>query len=602
MTKFLIGYEIGTGNPVEAELHHLFISGVTQHSGKTTALEAFINRIQPRRALVFRSGRGEIGFDGANRIPPFFRDRTDWKFVEGLLGAHLHEKMKFYRGDIMRAVRGAKTLKEVHEHVKKRLEKARKDSFVEKILYELEQYLQEVVPTLDQYEFSKTLTLKDGMNLIDLEGFPLAVQQLVIAACADLIMEAMTDTILVVPEAWQMIPQERPSPVSLAVENIARQGGKIGNYVWLDSQQLTGIKLDILRNFDITLFGRQTLDREKERVAKTIPGRKIKPDDVHGLEIGEFYIIQYGEEVRKVYVCPAWLPEGVAQQVAKGERPLSVTEPYKPKPKVIDVAYEEEKAAMVRKLESVEQALKEARETILRGEVREKALLKELHDLEERTRKSFDGQVRENLSSVFPDLKKRIGSAVRDGIGEPAPPTPTLEYRDMTPDQKRKYPAPTEVTSVEEVMKRNEEWVRRITREEIAKVGKLGVVEVPAKRVILSTFLEEHIARYRAAIKKLAPRNQQYLAYLAARDGVWVGTKQAAVALFGYGSDAATIAKSLHELGAAEYDSQHGKVRYVLPERLKNDLQATYELKDEELANIHAALQHEFLAFMKVEA
>ena len=43
--KFLIGYEIPSGEPVEAEMHHLFISGITRHSGKTTSLEAFLNRL-----------------------------------------------------------------------------------------------------------------------------------------------------------------------------------------------------------------------------------------------------------------------------------------------------------------------------------------------------------------------------------------------------------------------------------------------------------------------------------------------------------------------------------------------------------------------------
>ncbi len=57
MPKFLIGYEMGSGAPVEAEPHHLFISGVTQHSGKTTSLESFVNRAG-MRTLVFRDRKG----------------------------------------------------------------------------------------------------------------------------------------------------------------------------------------------------------------------------------------------------------------------------------------------------------------------------------------------------------------------------------------------------------------------------------------------------------------------------------------------------------------------------------------------------------------
>src|SRR2546423_15612191 len=82
---------------------------------------------------------------------------------------------------------------------------------------------------------------------------------------------------------------------------------------------MTGMEMDILRNVDVWMFGRQTLDLEKERVAKQIPGRKVKPDDVHSLTVGEFYVVQYGERVQKVYVRPAWLSREVAVAVARGE-------------------------------------------------------------------------------------------------------------------------------------------------------------------------------------------------------------------------------------------------------------------------------------------
>lgn len=36
----LLGYEVGTGNPVEVPLRHLAVTGQTQEAGKTTALEA----------------------------------------------------------------------------------------------------------------------------------------------------------------------------------------------------------------------------------------------------------------------------------------------------------------------------------------------------------------------------------------------------------------------------------------------------------------------------------------------------------------------------------------------------------------------------------
>ena len=120
--KFHVGYEIATGRAIEAELHHLAIFGLTQKSGKTTSLEAFINRIDGEfSVLVFRTGRGEIGFSKAARIPFYFRERTDWRFVEGIISAHLLEKNKILRANIMKACQGSRTLGEVWNKVRDRL-------------------------------------------------------------------------------------------------------------------------------------------------------------------------------------------------------------------------------------------------------------------------------------------------------------------------------------------------------------------------------------------------------------------------------------------------------------------------------------------------
>ena len=57
MPTFRIGFEIGTGKEIMAELHHLAIFGLTQKSGKTTSLEAFINRIDGNSStLIFVIG------------------------------------------------------------------------------------------------------------------------------------------------------------------------------------------------------------------------------------------------------------------------------------------------------------------------------------------------------------------------------------------------------------------------------------------------------------------------------------------------------------------------------------------------------------------
>ena len=80
--EVLLGYEVGTGEPVQLPFHHLCVTGITQLSGKTTTLEALLGRAG-RTALVFLTKRGERILPEAPRVPPFFRyrwwDREDEK-------------------------------------------------------------------------------------------------------------------------------------------------------------------------------------------------------------------------------------------------------------------------------------------------------------------------------------------------------------------------------------------------------------------------------------------------------------------------------------------------------------------------------------------
>ena len=317
--KFHVGFEIGSGSPVEAELHHLAIFGLTQKSGKTTALEAFIHRIDGgAKVLVFRTGRGEIGFEGAAPHPVFFRERTDWQFVEGMISAHLQEKAKFYRGDIMRACRGAKSLEDVRRHIQTALNKSKEGSFVEKIYTELDQYLAEILPELYSMKWADSLVLVAGAQVMDLEGVKPALQQLIISATLDRVMQTNRDVIIVLPEARDFIPEDRRTPAKMSIENLIRKGAKLGNYLWCDSQSLTGLDLDVMRSVGVWMFGRQNLDREMERSSKAIPNGIAKPSDIQSLKLGQFYLVQ-GENVRKTYVQPVWLPDEEARAVAMGE-------------------------------------------------------------------------------------------------------------------------------------------------------------------------------------------------------------------------------------------------------------------------------------------
>src|SRR5690242_19789476 len=105
-----LGFEVGSGAPVAIPLRHMAITGMTQEAGKTTTLEALVQRASVT-ALAFVTKRGESSFASRQSMTqPYFRDRADWQFVSSIIDATLQEKNKFLRPWIMRICRTTKTL------------------------------------------------------------------------------------------------------------------------------------------------------------------------------------------------------------------------------------------------------------------------------------------------------------------------------------------------------------------------------------------------------------------------------------------------------------------------------------------------------------
>jgi hypothetical protein len=319
--KILLGFEVGTGKEVQMSLHHTVITGMTQLSGKTTTLEAIISRTN-RRAIAFKTKRGESGFNSYREIPPFFEERADWQYVSTLLEAVMREKMKFERPWIMKATQGTKSLREVLENVQMLRSEATKQ-LPENVYTALEEYLKIVVPQIEKFRFSKTLDIIDGINVMDLTEMTLELQGLVIQSTMEYVINNLHETILIVPEAWEHIPQGRNTPVKLYAETFIRKGAAIGNYLFIDSQDIAGIDKMPLRQCNNWILGRQREGHEVERVREQIGRNKIDAEEIRTLSLGHFLAI-LGDDVKKVYVLPAGVPAKIGRRVAMGE--MAVTD------------------------------------------------------------------------------------------------------------------------------------------------------------------------------------------------------------------------------------------------------------------------------------
>lgn len=317
--KILLGLQVGSGEPVYIGVHHLAIFGMTQLSGKTTALEALISR-SGLRAIAFKTKRGEGGFTKFNLVTPYYKPRADWQFVEGLVNVALGEKVKYepgMRSAIMKVCRGRKDLKDI-QFAARGMAKTDKSAFMRSVYERLDAYLEIVIPELEKWVFMDTLTLAEGVNVMDLAGMRLETQHIVIASTIEYAFAKLDHVVVIIPEAWETIPQGKMTPVKWVAQQFIRKGAALGNYLWLDSQDIGGIDKTPLRQCDNWLMGRMKEAHEVERILKQLLGMKVPAEEIQTLSLGHFYAA-IGNDVKKVYVLPVGVPENVGAKVARGE-------------------------------------------------------------------------------------------------------------------------------------------------------------------------------------------------------------------------------------------------------------------------------------------
>lgn len=344
MTDILLGYEVGTGEPVRVPLRHIAVTGQTQQSGKTTTLEALAQR-SGETVLTFITKIGEGSFTDARRVAPYFRDRADWQFVTSIIDATLQEKNKFLRPWIMKICRTTKSLADVQEAVREALKTAK--GLNEGVYTQLDAYLELIVPEIQRADLAGMLELKPGINAMDLSSFATPMQMLFVQSALDWVNERCRNTIVVIPEAWEFIPEGKGSPVKKSAVDLVRKGGGIGNHIWVDSQDMAGVDKVILRGCTVWLIGVQREANEIKRNLANIPAGFSCPKrvDIALLECGQFFAC-FGKVCVKVYVRPAWMDENDAIMVAKGKLDARAARPPQPKPKGEPTVKESEALAL----------------------------------------------------------------------------------------------------------------------------------------------------------------------------------------------------------------------------------------------------------------
>ncbi len=319
-----LGYEVGTGDEVFVKNSHVIVTGLTQEAGKTTTLEAMIKRSKAR-AIVFKTKVGEKSFLSGTMIPPYFKEQSDWQFIQGLIEATIKEKVgTSARSKIIQLSKqtdGSSLMgfkKRVDERLLEKIGVSEKD-----ILINLQAYLELVIPKLQSINFSETLELADGMNIIDLERFSRdpEVQSLIIKSVLDEVLHNHKNVVVVIPESWKFIPQSRGNPCKESIMSFIKQGATNKNFIWIDSQDMSDVDKSPLKQISTWILGYQSEINEVKHTIDQIPlpkNLKPKPDDIQSLGKGIFYLATR-ESTKKVYVQPFWLDDERAKKIAMGD-------------------------------------------------------------------------------------------------------------------------------------------------------------------------------------------------------------------------------------------------------------------------------------------
>lgn len=330
MKKIKLGYEVGTGNQIDIDPSHLIATGITQLAGKTVTLESLMRRSN-YRGIVFKTKIGERGFSEGRIVAPFFRERSDYEFVKSLIEAYSREKLFIEKGTLMELCKGSKDLIEIEKRIDGFVSNEKIKGIKREIYVRLQHYLGNLIPQIQDANFSSVLQIEDGINIMDLEKFSEEAQSLIIESVVSEVLKTQKNTIIIIPEAWKFIPQKYNNPCKRIVESFIRQGATNHNFIWIDSQDMAGVDKIPLKQISTWILGYQSERNEVKHTLDQLPppeSHKPTVQDIMTLGTGFFYYASR-EITTKVYVQPYWIDDDTAKQVALGK--IKVEQIKKPK-------------------------------------------------------------------------------------------------------------------------------------------------------------------------------------------------------------------------------------------------------------------------------
>ena len=313
----LVGYEVGNGKPVNIDITHTVIAGITR-SGKSETVKALVERATEHRFLIFDSKNPRDYADLGVDIPIFIQEKTDPLTLKRLLESQSHLTLKFEFPELLKVCKKAETYTEVlntvNESLKSNIHPIRKDK-----LLVLQHLLGKLVRELEKTPISDRLELNNRVNVMNLSGTSLELQQLAVHSTMQYLLQKEENLIVIMDEASRFIPQMGSNASKETVIRYIREGGAKNLWLWVIDQTVTGVSKNCLKQAWLWILGKQREINEAKRTLQQIPFKTgLKVEDIMKLKVGEF-IVCTEEGATLTYVQPRWLSPEEARNIALGK-------------------------------------------------------------------------------------------------------------------------------------------------------------------------------------------------------------------------------------------------------------------------------------------
>lgn len=240
-----IGFEKGTAEAVNVNITHTVVAGITR-SGKSETVKALISRAEDSRFLIFDVKRPRDYGGVGTEIPIFVEEKTDPLMLKRLLESQSHLALKFEFPELIKVCKKEDTFEGILNAVNEGLQ-SKVHPIVENKLLVLQHLLSKLVDELERTPISDELELKDRINVMDLNGVSLELQQLAVHSTLKRILERESNLIVVLDEAHRFIPQSGSNASKETVTTFIKEGGAKGLWLWLVDQTITGIDKQVLK-------------------------------------------------------------------------------------------------------------------------------------------------------------------------------------------------------------------------------------------------------------------------------------------------------------------------------------------------------------------